>query len=47
MIQRNGQLPYALGMEVLGLFKCPTTKSKIQISCHPYQSIQDFFTELE
>ena len=35
----------ALGMEVLVLFEHPTTQSKLQISCHPYQSIHDIFSQ--
>ena len=47
MIQRSGQLPHALGMEVLGLFKCPTTKAKSRFHAIPIKVSRTFFTELE
>ena len=43
MIQRSGQLSHSLGMGISVLFKCPPNQIKLQILCHPYQSIHDIF----
>ena len=43
MIQTSGELPHALGMDVLTSSKDSTTQSKLQISLYPYQSIHDIF----
>ena len=43
MIQRNGKISHALGLEELILVNGNTTQRNLQIECDPYQHIHDIF----
>ena len=47
IIQRNGKISHALGLEELLLLNGHTTQSNLQISCNSFQNTQDIFQRIE
>ena len=43
MIQGNGKISHAVGLEKLILLKWPYYTNKLQIYCNPYQNTHDIF----